>query len=444
MDYDVIVIGSGPAGMAAAFGLQEKGKRVAVVEEFLWGGTCPNYGCDPKKILMSAVEAKARVAALAGKGLIGETTIDWPDLMDFKKSYTDQIPARQQGSLKEAGIATYQGQASFVSHHALQVDEGILSAHQFLIATGQGATTLPIEGREYLHNSTDFLNLPQLPKRIAFIGAGYIAIELATIARAAGAEVQVIHHNDRPLKGFDEEMVQGLIDHLEEAGIQFFFNVDVTAVEQSGAGYRVLAPDFELETDWVIGATGRKPNIEQLRLPRAGVAYDKSGILVNDHLQTSQPHIYACGDVVAKKAPKLTPVASYEAKYAVLAMTEATSEPLRYPVLPTVVFGDYRLARIGLSEAELAAHPERYHHQVLDLSGWYTYLRIQDQAAKVKLVYDDQGMLVALTCFSSLADELVNYLVLVLNKQITTEEIGEYIFAYPGAAGDLGYLLEKD
>ena len=441
MDYDVIVLGSGPAGMAAAYGLKEAGQKVAVVESYLWGGTCPNYGCDPKKILMSAVEAQARGKALAQKGLVGETHINWEALLAFKKSYTDEIPTRQKGGLEEANITTYAGAASFVSPHALQVGEQILSAHQFLIATGQQVRQLDIPGQEYLKNSTDFMALPHLPRRVAFVGAGYIAFELATIARAAGAEVHVIHHNDRPLKGFDEELVQELVAHLQEAGIVFHFDVSLSEVQKEQAGYRLVAPDFELETDLVIGATGRTPNLGALHLERAHVDYGKNGILVNEYLQTTQPHIYACGDVLAKEAPKLTPVASYEAKYAVAAMTKATDQPLTYPLLPTVVFGDYRLARIGVSEKELAAEPTKYHSQLLDLHDWYTYFRIQDQKAKIKLVYDEADRLVAVTCFSSLADELINYFVLVLNKKISPAELSDYIFAYPGLANDLNYLL---
>lgn len=441
MDYDVIVVGSGPAGIAAAYELKNAGRRVAVVESYLWGGTCPNYGCDPKKIFMSAVEAQARSKALAQKGLVGETRIDWEALLAFKKSYTDQIPARQKGGLAEANIATYSGVASFVSPHALQVGEQILSAHQFLLATGQQARQLDIPGQEYMKNSTDFMALPHLPRRIAFIGAGYIAFELATIARTAGAEVHVIHHNDRPLKGFDEELVQELVAHLQAAGIIFHFDVSLTAVVKEQESFRLKAADFELVTDLVIGATGRRPNLGALHLERAQVDYGKNGILVNEYLQTSQPHIYACGDVLAKEAPKLTPVASYEAKYAVAAMTKATDQPLRYPILPTVVFGDYRLARIGLSEKELAAEAEKYHSQLLDLQDWYTYFRIQDQKAKIKLVYDEEERLVSVTCFSSLADELINYFVLVLNKKISLAEISDYIFAYPGLANDLNYLL---
>lgn len=440
MKYDVIVIGSGPGGMAAAYGLQEKGQNVAVIEDYLWGGTCPNYGCDPKKILMSAVEAKAKVAALQEKGLTGLPTVNWEALMDFKKSYTDQIPQRQKGSLAEAGIATYEGQASFVSPHEIQVGEQVLFAKRFLIATGQRARPLPISGQEHLGTSTDFLALAHLPKKIAFVGAGYISIELATIAHAAGAEVHVIHHNDQPLKGFDKEMVAALIAHLQELGIIFHFDVSLTEIKKA-EGYHLIAPDFDLTVDLVIGATGRQPNIESLHLEQAQVDYEKRGILVNEYLQTSQEHIYACGDVVAKNVPKLTPVASFEASYVVATMTEKAAKPITYPILPTVVFGDYRLARIGLSEAELAKNPALYHSQVLDLSSWYTYFRINDQGAKLKLVYDQSDHLVAVTCFSSLADELMNYLVLILNKKITKTEIEKYIFAYPGLANDLGYLL---
>ncbi|MFC4771561.1 dihydrolipoyl dehydrogenase family protein [Enterococcus hermanniensis] len=438
--YDVIVIGSGPAGNAAAYALKEQGKNVAIIEADLWGGTCPNRGCDPKKMLMSGVEAKMRVERLTGKGFETSPEINWEELMAFKKSYTDSVPDSTQHGLASAKITTYHGTASFVDSKTIAVADQKLTAEQYLIATGQSPTVLPLEGKEHLRNSTDFLALEQLPKKVAFIGAGYIAFELAIIANAAGAQTHIIHHNDQPLKGFDRELVNQLVEHLEAAGINFHFNIDTQKIAKQAEGYQIIANDFELTADLVIGATGRKPNIDHLALEKANVDYDKKGIKVNERLQTSQAHIFACGDVLAKNTPKLTPVAGYEASYVVEAMNGQVSA-IDYPLIPTIVFGDQRLARVGVSEKELAEHSEKYHTQTIDLAGWYTYQRINDQGAKIKFVYDEADKIVAITCLSQLADELINYLVILLTKQITHAELEKFIFAYPSPASDLSYFI---
>lgn len=438
--YDVIVIGSGPAGNSAAYALKEKGKTVAIIESDLWGGTCPNRGCDPKKMLMSGVEAQKRVETMIGKGFEQTPKLVWEDLITFKKSYTDSVPQNTKDGLDAAEIDRYQGQASFIDANHIIVDDQRLEADQFLIATGQRPAVLSIEGQDLLQSSTDFLALEHLPKTIVFIGAGYIAFELAVIANAAGSEVHIIHHNDRPLKEFDQELVTDLVEHMKSAGIEFHFNVDTKAVELLHPNYRITGENFELVADMVIGATGRIPNVEGLELAKAGVDYDKKGIKVDDHLRTSQQNIFACGDVLAKSQPKLTPVAGFEAGYVVNAMN-GDNEAIEYPLIPTIVFGDQRLARIGLSERELAAHPEKYHSKTTDLSSWYTYHRINDQGAKIKFVYDEENKIVAVTCLSQLADEVINYLLIALTKKMTHEEVEKYIFAYPSPASDLSYFI---
>lgn len=438
--YDAIVIGSGPAGNSAAYGLKEQGKKVAIIESDLWGGTCPNRGCDPKKMLMSGVEAQKRIETMLGKGFDQTPKIVWEDLMTFKKSYTDFVPQNTKEGLDAAEIDRYQGQASFLDANQIVVNDQELSANQFLIATGQRPAVLSIDGQDLLQSSTDFLDLNHLPKKMAFIGAGYIAFELAVIASAAGSEVHIIHHNDRPLKEFDQELVNDLVEHMKADGIQFHFNVNTKSVELMHPNYRITGENFELVVDMVIGATGRIPNVEGLNLEKAGVSYDKRGIKVDEHLRTTQQNIFACGDVIAKKQPKLTPVAGFEAGYVVNVMNGDT-EAIDYPLIPTIVFGDQRLARIGLSDRELADHPEKYHSETTDLSSWYTYHRINDQGAKIKIVYDEDDKIVAITCLSQLADEVINYLLIILTKKMTHEEVEKYIFAYPSPASDLSYFI---
>mgnify|MGYP001024799984 FL=1 len=437
---DVLIIGAGPAGTAAAYGLKAKGKTVAIVEADLWGGTCPNRGCDPKKLLMRGVEVKTEAKRMQGNGVQGQVAIDWPELMAFKRSYTDRVPESTKQGLLAEGITTYYGQAAFRDTHTVVVDAEEIQAEKIIIATGQRPAVLPIVGKEHLQSSTDFLSFEKMPATIAFIGAGYITFELAMIAQAAGAEVHVIHHNEQPLKGFDAELTAEMVRSMQDQGVSFHFNQNTQRITKEQNHYTIQTQALSLTVEAVIGATGRRPNSDQLQLEKAGVETSKQGIVVNEFLQTSQRHIYAIGDVLAKKQPKLTPVASFEAAYLVEHIDDQKT-PIRYPLIPTLVFGAEKLARVGISEQEIADNASEYHSEVMDLSSWYTYRRINDQDAKIKLVYDTSDTIVAVTIVSALADELINHFVFVLENQLSKEALAQMIFAYPTPASDLSYFL---
>lgn len=394
--YDVVVIGGGPAGNAIASGLQAQGKSVLIVEADLWGGTCPNRGCDPKKILLSAVEAQQAAQHLQHQGLTGTPTIDWPALMAHKRGYTDGINDGTLKGLQHQGIATLHGQAHFQNDGQLAVGDQVVSATDYVIATGQRPAILPITGQEYFKTSTDFLDLDEMPKRVTFVGGGYVGFELAAIANAAGADVHVIHHNDRPLKAFD--------------------------------------------ADLVISSAGRIPNVDQLGLENVGVTFNRHGIQVNDRLQTANPHIYAIGDVSDTPVPKLTPVAGYEARYLVQQLTQPGAA-ITYPVIPTQVFAVPKLAQVGLSATDAADQPDKYRVNTLDMTKWFSYYRFGARQAQAKVIIDQaSGQVVGATLLSDVADEMINYLTLLIEKHVTLAQLQQLVLAYPTPASDLQYL----
>lgn len=435
--FDVVVIGAGVGGMACGEKLSRGGKRVAVVENDLWGGTCPNRGCDPKKVLVGGVETQARMRQLQGKGFAEVPEVDWAQLQQFKRTFTDPASESFHRSLQQSGVETIRGQAVFLDAHRLQVGERELFAEQIVIATGQHSRILEIPGQEYLQTSTDFLSFSELPKRIVFLGAGYIAFELATIAASCGSQVTIIHHNERPLKAFAKDLVADMVNQMTQRGIDFIWDTEVSAVEKMPEGLQVSGDDLAVTCDAVICATGRVPNVAELQLEQAGVAYSAQGIAVDEHLRTNLDHIYACGDVIAKKIPKLTPVATFEGSYVadvILGKTEA----IDYPVIPTIVYGSPKLAQVGLTAPEDVT---AYKSQTMELTKWFTYRRANEAVAKVQLVKDNEGKLVGATVLSETADELINYLMLVLAKEITAADLEKMIIGYPTVASDLPYLI---
>src|SRR5699024_3114344 len=151
--------------------------------------------------------------------------------------------------------------AQFIDLQTIKVGEETITAEYYVLATGQRPAILPIEGKEFLQTSTDFLALEKLPKEIIFIGAGYIAFELAMIAHAAGSKVTIVHHNQQPVKGFEEELVNSLVEQMQKAGIIFIFDFESQRVIQEASTYRLVSKDKELQADAIFVATGRRPNI---------------------------------------------------------------------------------------------------------------------------------------------------------------------------------------
>src|SRR5216684_3249215 len=280
---DLIVIGTGTAGSAPAYRCRKAGWRVAVVDELPYGGTCALRGCDPKKVLVGAAELADWHRRMQGRAVSGDVHISWPELTQFKQTFTDPVPADREKAFQKAGIATYHGPARFVSPERLSVDGQVLEPRHF-----------GIPGEEYLSTSTAFLELDQLPRRIAFLGAGYISFEFAHVSRRAGAQATIIGRG-KPLRHFEQDLVTRLADHTRSLGIAVQGDAEVTGLEQRGGAYRVhLEAQGRKETidaDLVIHGGGRVPNTEGLDLRAADVATESDGgggggVRVNEFLQS--------------------------------------------------------------------------------------------------------------------------------------------------------------
>lgn len=431
--FDTIIIGAGPAGLAAAYNLKGNGQNVAVIENNLWGGTCPNRGCDPKKVLLSGVEARDRMAQLQGKGFDDVPFVNWEQLETFKEKFTTPVSAGSRKGIVDAGIKAIDGQPKFTSENALTVNGTEYQADKFIIATGQRPSYLDITGKEHLLSSTDFLSLKKMPDDITIIGAGYIAFELATIANATGAKVHIVHHNDHPLKAFDQKYAMELVKQLENKGVDFNFNVDTQSITAQDGKYVLKADNFELSTDLVIGATGRIANVDFLDLEKANVQYNRHGVVVNDYLQSTNENVYAIGDVVSTKQPKLTPVGGFEASYVSDVLLGKTDKKLELPLIPTVVYGSPKLAKVGAQTGDKVVEQ--------DVTSWFTYSHTNEPVAKVKIVLNDKKQIIGATLLSNEADSLINLLTLAIKQKMSHEDVVKEIFAYPTAASDLEYLI---
>src|SRR5260370_656267 len=268
---DVIVLGSGTAAQSVAYPCREAGWSVAVIDYHPFGGTCQLRGCDPKKVLVSVSDLVASCHRMQGQGVSAPgLSTSWPDLIRFKRTFTDPVPEQNEQSFAQAGISTRHGRAHFVDRTSVQVGEDTLVGRHVVIATGACHAPLGIPGEEHLTTSTQFLDLDELPRRIVFVGGGYIAFEFAHIAARAGAQVQVLHRGSRPLKQFDPDLVSMLVQATRALGVEVRVNTAVAAIERQGdhllVHARTGAQEHTVEVDLVGHAAGRVPEIYELEL----------------------------------------------------------------------------------------------------------------------------------------------------------------------------------
>jgi glutathione reductase (NADPH) len=215
---DLTVIGTGDAGTSAALGVRKAGWSVAVVDERPFGGTCPLRGCDPKKVLVGAGELLDWARRMEGSGIRGDSRVVWPDLIRFKRSFTDPVPAQREAELVAAGITTYHGPAQFLDEKTLRVGDDLIESRHIALATGACPATLNIPGEELLLTSDGFLELAELPERVTFVGGGYIAFEFAHLAARAGARPIIFQRGEHALTGFDQRLVSQLVEVTRAIG----------------------------------------------------------------------------------------------------------------------------------------------------------------------------------------------------------------------------------
>lgn len=446
-DFDLIAIGTGTAAATVATKCRQAGWRVAVIDARPFGGTCALRGCDPKKVLVGAAELIDWHRRMEGHGIVSEGAhIDWATLMQFKRTFTEPVPESRERAFARASIQTFHGWARFVDRTSVRVGEETLTGRYILIATGARPATLNIPGEEYLITSDQFLELQELPRRITFIGGGYISFEFAHVAARAGAAVRILHRSRRPLKGFDPDLVDQLVRVTRDIGIDVQLNAQVTAIERGVDGVLVRASVDEsersFETDMVVHGAGRVPEIDELELDKAGVEHDRRGVVVNEYLQSvSNPAVYAAGDAAASGGPPLTPVASLEGHVVASNMLNGNHRTPDYAGVPTVVFTIPPLASVGLKEEEARRHGLKFEVHHRDTSGWYSSRRVNARTSGFKvLVEDETNRILGAHLLGPHAEEVINLFALAIRKGLTASDLKRMPYAYPTSCSDVAYM----
>ncbi len=354
-DYDLFVIGGGSAGVRCARISAQHGARVAVAEERFWGGTCVNVGCVPKKIMVNA--AKYGMWAEDARAFGWDISVgghDWAKLAAARDAEVARLSGIYDKLLAGVGVTRFDARATFLDAHTLEVGGQRVTAERIVIATGGRATRLDIPGAEHGLISDDLFTLKALPKRAVVLGSGYIALEFACLLRGLGAEVDVIYRASMPLRGFDSDIREALVEAMTAQGIRLNPNVSPGRIARMDGEVMVTGSEtFVREADAVFFCTGRSPNTQGLGLEAAGVKMTAGGaVVVDDDHATSQPHIFAMGDVIDRV--NLTPMAT--AVGHALADTLFGNKPRRasYDNVPTAVFTSPPIGTVGLSEEAAA------------------------------------------------------------------------------------------
>ncbi|AFS41191.1 MAG: NAD(P)/FAD-dependent oxidoreductase [Leuconostoc gelidum] len=428
-DYDVLYLGSGHGTFDGAIPLAQSGVKVGVIEADMIGGTCPNYGCNAK-ITLDAPVVLTRAAERLSGIVQGNLNIDWAQNEAHKETVINGLPDMIGGLLTDSGIDVIHGRGVFEDNHTIVVAGKSVTADKIVISTGLRPHRLDISGSELAHDSREFMSLKTLPQKIAIIGSGYISMEFATIANAAGADITVFMHGDRALRQFHAPYVDKVVTDLKQRGVTFISNADVTAFEQNGDQIQVIYSDNQsLSVDWVLDASGRVPNVDNIGLETLGLIYNKSGIPVNDYLQTNIDNIYASGDVIDKTQPKLTPTAIFESTYLFKQFSGQTKASIHYPVVPSVVFTSPRIAQAGMLVQD--AEKGDYVVQQTDLTkDWYRQVD-NETLADNTLIFDQQHNLVGVTEVSEQAENVINTLLPAIEFKFGPDEIGRLIHLFP-------------
>ena len=444
--YDVVIIGGGPAGYAAALYAHNYGLNTALVEKDEVGGTCLLRGCIPAKAWLQSAEVFTTVAKAAEFGVqSSEPTFDWGTALARKQKIVEGLVKGLSGLLKQRKVDVINGLGRLDGPNRVIVNDGeqVLETKNVIVATGSVPRTIP--GYDFdgvrIVSSDHALDWKARPQRVAIIGAGAIGCEFASLLADLGSEVTLLELMDQIVPGADAKAARELQKHLKRRGVKIHTGASVTAPTISDAGVTVPFGDASVEVDVVLVAVGRAPVTDGIGIETTSVATDR-GYLVADltTMQTSQPGIYAVGDLLAA-TPQLAHAGFAEGIAAVTHIATGEAAGPDYRAIPLVVYTHPEMAEVGLTEAaavEQGYEVETHSHSFLGVGRAQI---IGQNQGMVKLVVQKDGPILGAAVVGPQAGELIHELMYIVGWEALPEEAAAFIHAHPTLSEAVGETL---
>ncbi len=459
--YNVVVIGAGTAGLVTAAGTAGLGGRVALIERNKMGGDCLNFGCVPSKALISSARLIQQIREAEKWGLrMQEPQFDFRDVMERMRERRAKIaPNDSQERFESLGVDVFRGEARFVSPHELEVSDSEgryntahpirLRARNFVIATGSRAAVPKIDGIDavpYFTNETVFDELRDKPDSMIVLGGGPIGCELGQAFSRLGVKITILQNMPQLLLPEDADVAEFMQKRFAAEGIDVRLNATTQSVrvrERSGGiippfpGVIAQTRDGEVSADVLLIAAGRTPNLDGLNLDAAGVKHNEHGVEVNDYMQTSQPHIYAAGDIANRL--KFTHTADFTARVVVrniLMPLQLLRQKTSDAVVPWCTYTDPEVAHVGLGEKQASNEAVEYDLFVVPLSELDRAVVESEDAAGFAKILTRKGsdQILGATIVGPRAGDLLHEFVVAMNAKIGLGKIAGMIHAYPTLA----------
>ena len=445
--FDVIILGGGNAGMGVTGPVRRAGMSVAMIEADLLGGTCPNRGCTPKKVLVAAGHALHAIERASAHHIaVSKPKLDWAALIDREKHMIKDIPANLARAMARRHVEVIRGHAVFASPNSIRVGSRELDARHIVIATGSKPRPLPFPGSELMITSDDMLSDRQLPASVIFIGGGVIALEFGHVYARTGVEVTILEALPQLLPAMDAGAVQRLQIESERIGIRFRTAADVKRIERGNRRLRVVftheGAEHAFEAERVVNGAGRVPNVGTLDLAAGQVTHANGRIALDCHLRsTSNPNVHVCGDAVPV-SPQLSPIATYEGDIVGRNIVEGPQYSPDYASMATSVYAEPPLAAVGLTEAAAAQKGLAIDVHVNDMLDWFSAKTYAETVAWSKVIVDRATDRILGAHFVGHAgQELVNIFGLAMRFGITATQLRENVYAYPTFSSDIKHML---
>lgn len=429
--FDIIIIGGGPGGYKTATYAASKGLTVLVVEKAELGGTCLNCGCIPTKTYARNAEI---IQTLKEADVYGLDELSFS--FNFKTAYerkNNVIDALRNGIstlLSAPGITIVKGEAVLKSASSVSVNGEEYSAKNIIIATGSESKTLPIAGldADMICDSTWLLSTDTLPKRICIVGAGVIGMEFASILNSFGCEVSVVEFLKECLPALDGDIAKRLRKCLEKRGVAFYMQSGLKSAAKGKVVFEKKGKETELETEKVLLAVGRKPNVDGLGLDEVGIAYDKKGITVTDMMQTSVSGVYAIGDVNGRQM--LAHAAEMQGKRAVNSIL-GLQDDIRFDIMPAAIFTNPEAACVGKTEELLKAEGVEYICQKHYYRANGKALAMNETEGMLKLLAGKDGLIIGCHVYGAHAADLVQEVSVLMCRNTTLQQLHDMTHIHP-------------